>query len=679
MTNGEIANNSQISWPGSTSHNHQDDSFTLATSSVSLSGIPSSSLVQSADSASICSPKVLPLPVPSSISTILQTGLAPNSYIEAESGQEEEETVETPSHPTLPARLVLKVPAQTSELMSSCLDIPTRNTATDEQDSMNPNSVYSGAVVVQINNINEAESTLNHLGVPSPSSLSSAKKIKINSGSERSERSCDNVSLIAQQNLSRFQAVKQNEGLTEKVESESEDCASSRDPSETAGRQITSVHDLTAATTEDEVEEVRYTTLQQLRSKFESTREKEAPASASQIAEDKNKGLATTRSHLEYCEGEQQLTAGEITSGEAEVDRPNKEPGQLRRMVPTYQATPEFQPQCGPACVVTKPGERLPNKESLTLSRINVCDGSVQPDGQTQPSHLGSDGNEENAGKLSDIEGNMVMSHQANSEVRKEDVDDNPVSDETENVKPAEEAGRWAAEVRILNNREGGEEEGEAASSDSSLSSSDCETQVSLSLPSYSSTSSSYLARLDLHPEHCLQLCSLPEMFVDEDTAATLSDVSPISDCALTDLPCDNKSSQEVERGNISEETHQICDNKTEHYPDQDLHQPVNFYLRRSATPPIRNIENISTPNTFYSVLTLSPGQCQILWFQANLGQLFSISTLLVLVWAPPLTRRIRPTPVLTSPAPPPVSQPRSRARPRARTPRKCRARDRHL
>ena len=120
MTNGEIAPSSQISWPGSTSHNHQDDVFTLATSSASPSGIPSSSPVQPADSASICSAKVLPLPVPSSISAILETGLAPNSYIEAESGQEEEETVEAVTPPSLPpketelpARLVLKVPAET--------------------------------------------------------------------------------------------------------------------------------------------------------------------------------------------------------------------------------------------------------------------------------------------------------------------------------------------------------------------------------------------------------------------------------------------------------------------------------------------------------------------------------------------------------------------------------------
>ena len=623
MTNGEIAPSSQISWPGSTSHNHQDDVFTLATSSASPSGIPSSSLVQPADSASICSAKVLPLPVPSSISAILETGLAPNSYIEAESGQEEEEeTVEAPPPPSpppketeLPARLVLKVPAETTEVMSSCLDIPMRNTAIVEEDPMNHNSVYSGGVVVQINNINEAESSLNHVGLPSPSPLSTASKIKINSASERSERSCDNISLIAQQNLSNIQAVKPNEGLAEKVESESEDCASSRVPSETARRQITSVHDITAATTEVvevEVEEVRYTTLHQLRSKFESTREKEAPVCASQIVEDKNKGLATTASHLAYCEGEEteDPAALKIRSGEVEVDRCKKEPGQLRRMVPTYQEMPEFQAQPRHACVVTKPGEPLPNKESLTLSRINVCDGSVQADGQTLPSYLCSDDNEENAGKLSDIEGNIVMSQQANSEVRKDDVDNNPVSDEIQNVK--QEAGRWATEVRIINNKEGQEEEEEVSSPSSSL---------SLSLPSYSSTSSSYLARLDLHSEHCLQLCSLPEMFVDEDTAgATLSDVSPISDCDLTcpDLPSDHKlaelsaSSQLGERGNRSEETHQICDNKTEHYPDQDLHQPVNFYLRRSATPPIRNIENISTPNTLYSVvstLALSIGQ----------------------------------------------------------------------
>ena len=585
MTNSEIAKSSLISQPGSSSHNDQDDLFTLATSSVSLAGIPSSSLAQSAP---VSPPKVLPLPVPSSISAILETGLAPTSYIEAESAQEEEEEDASSLGGILPATLVLKVPAPTPEVRSGW------SSATAEPDPMHH------AVVVQINNFNELESSPNHVELPSPSSPS---KTKINSDVERSKRSCDNISLIAQQNLSNIQAVKQNEGLSEKVQPESEDCASSRVPSETARRQITRVNDITAAAEEEEEEEVevRYTTLQQLRSKFESTRETEAHTGASQIVEDKNNVLATRTSHLEYCDGEEgeDPAALKIRSCEAEVDRldrSNKEPGQLRRMGPTYQEIQEFQAGPRHACVVlTKPGERPPNKESLTLS-----------DGQSQPSHFTSDDNEENAGKLSDIEGNIVISQQANSEVETDDLDNNPVSDEIQDVNQGEEAGRWSAELRIINTNEG--EESGAASSDSSLSSSDCENQVSLSLPSYISTTSStstssYLARLDLHPEHCLQLSSLPEMFVDEEQGATLSDVSPISDCDLTSLPPDNKlaSSEVEERGNVSEETPQISDNKTEHYPDQDLHQPVNFYLRRSASPPIRNIENISTPNTLHS------------------------------------------------------------------------------
>ena len=57
----------------------------------------------------------------------------------------------------------------------------------------------------------------------------------------------------------------------------------------------------------------------------------------------------------------------------------------------------------------------------------------------------------------------------------------------------------------------------------------------------YVPQSGHYLARLDLDPDHCIQLSSLPEMFVDEDVAATLSDVSPISDydASITNLPLD--------------------------------------------------------------------------------------------------------------------------------------------
>ena len=165
VTNGEIANSSQISWPGTTtSHNHQDDEFTLVTSSACLAGIPSSSPVETPQTSSISAPKVLPLPVPSSISAILETGLAPTSYIEADSGQEEKQETPPPAKErefnafsldgtvAKPETLILKVPAQSSAVMSSWPDIPTRNTAIAEQDLVNHNAVYSGGVVVQINN-----------------------------------------------------------------------------------------------------------------------------------------------------------------------------------------------------------------------------------------------------------------------------------------------------------------------------------------------------------------------------------------------------------------------------------------------------------------------------------------------------------------------------------------------
>ena len=42
-------------------------------------------------------------------------------------------------------------------------------------------------------------------------------------------------------------------------------------------------------------------------------------------------------------------------------------------------------------------------------------------------------------------------------------------------------------------------------------------------------------------------------------------------------------------------ETHQICDNQTQHCPDQ----PVNFYLRPSQTPPNRQIDNVASDQIF--------------------------------------------------------------------------------
>ena len=605
-TNVEIEN--------SCSHYIRDDPSTEATSPAIESGRPITPTPS----------RVLPLPVPSGISSILETGLAPSFYIEERSSPRHTdgedgslvEGVESVESPVI-APLVLKVSGESPVHKSP--NITTRNRETAGQDQSGLNTVSNVSIVVQSN---EDESS-----PTGPSSISKVTPSQLHSECERSGRFCDNISLIAQQDLSNIQSVKQNEGLTEKVGPAEvrEDCAS-RVPSETARRQITRVLDITAALSDEEEEgsSQSYTTLQQLRTKLATTQDKERPASPQQTVLDENTDnvLEPKTAHLETIGPSVQVEVDRSDVGDINYSQSdNQNSGD-----PIESEIPET--QAPPLHVVTKTGELLPKKERFPLSCINVHDGQQEVRGVDvgQPSHRQKEDNQKNGGNFLDNVGNVVISQEADGDVRKDDPDnDPPVSDATQNDNQAEEGGTCQtdegrdsteermiyAEVRVRDLTGSSS----CSRSDSSMSDS-CEESPGLHSDSGSSpddteavqANSHYLARLDLEPPQCLQLSSLPEMFVDEEVGE-MSDVSPISDCGVTvavqsDLPCDNQfnfdsndlteqsgSKQSLERENISQETHQICDNQSQHCPDQ----PVKFYLRRSETPPIREIDNIAT------------------------------------------------------------------------------------
>ena len=258
------------------------------------------------------------------------------------------------------------------------------------------------------------------------------------------------------------------------------------------------------------------------------------------------------------------------------------------------------------------PNEETRNKEDDNLNQFineeqcdDVLNGNMS-DVANSGEGLDNDVNEAvDGGKVGCEEteegGDKIMWWRVNAD----NGDTNPVSDVTLNAAPAgqnivdctalaneplhHETGdrKLSAEFRIINNNEELDDE---SSEDSSMTSTVHEDSISdqedtcqdtLSPPSFSLSTDAeyyqgpglYLAKLDLNPDHHLQLSSLPEMFVDEE-ASTLSDVSPISDCdvvigqdpgpeaVIGQLPCDTKqcdnSGQVVSQDNVVPANHDL-------------------------------------------------------------------------------------------------------------------------
>ena len=171
--------------------------------------------------------------------------------------------------------------------------------------------------------------------------------------------------------------------------------------------------------------------------------------------------------------------------------------------------------------------------------------------------------------------------------VKPDNEDTDPVSDVTHNAddpgnccetlqnivdETLEEKRKLSAEIRIIKNTEDEEEVSEDSSMTSTLSDED-ETCQEATLPVSFSLSTDaeydaghYLARLDPDHHH-LQLNSLPEMFVDEE-ASTLSDVSPIEECevligqdAVTSSVIGQDDVSKTGQDNVSCDSSEKCDN----------------------------------------------------------------------------------------------------------------------